>query len=210
MYLHGCPWTSFKYLFPKCTCIDAIRQVPISKMYLHGCPWTFFVKYLFPKMARLSTDVLCQVPICRIRPHGRHLSSTCFQKEPALTLFVKYLFPKCAFMDVSAVHGHPSSSTYLQNSPAWLSMDLLRQIPISKMHLQCCSRTSFVKYQFPKCTCMAFNGHPSSLTLGTSALCHSTWGQRRTLKAGLYGYERSSKYLGYKRPPPIYLWAHPY
>ena len=108
------------------------------------------VKYLFPKMARLSTDVLRQVPICRIRPHGRHLPSTCFQNAPALTPFVRYLFPKCACMDVNAVHGHPSSSTYLQNSPAWLSMDILRQIPISKMHLQYCSRTSFVKYQVPK------------------------------------------------------------
>ena len=140
MYLHGCPWTSFKYLFPKCTCIDAIRQVPISKMHLDGCPWTFFVKYLFPKMARLSTDVLRQVPICRIRSHGGHLSRTGFQNAPALTPFVKYLFPKCACINT------------------------ICKVFISKMCLhgrQCCPRTSFVKYLLTEFTCMAVHGPPS-------------------------------------------------
>ena len=72
-----------------------------------------------------------------------------------------------------------------------LFTDVLRQVHFPK----CICMNAFVKYLFLKCICMAFNGHPSSLILGTSALRHSTWGQRGTLKAGLYGYEQSSKYI---------------
>ena len=78
-----------------------------------------------------------------------------------------------------------------------LFTDVLRQVHFPR----CICMNAFVKYLFLKCICMAFNGHPSSLILGTSALRHSTWGQRGTLKAGLYGYEQSSKYL--KRGPSI-------
>ena len=78
----------------------------------------------------------------------------------------------------TVVHGRPSSSTYLQNSPAWTPfakyvfpkcacINTICKVFISKMRLhgrQCCPRTSFVKYLLTEFTRMAVHGHPSSNT----------------------------------------------